>query len=337
MFLCPSQKNDFEEKTKTRDVFGRGLHVARRRRGDGGLLPPEDRFGARSSLGARRRTSDTRFSSSRVSPFSFLFRFRFEVRSFLSRARVLLFVGLFFFWRILLTKKIRGLKTRSARNDREFNEIQRQMLEFILTQTETSFVCSAPTGSGKTVLMELALLAGLFTTTTSTTTTTVGVSTTSTTMERRGEGRTKVVYLAPLKALVAEKKNDWERRFGNMTRFNLRFVLLTGDDDEIERVWREVDRADVILATPEKMDSLSRRHSSNGFFGFFGSISVVLIDEIHVLGDSSRGATLEAIVSRLKAIGQSLGGDSFASVPIRSCISNCAEHERGWRVVEWWQ
>ena len=251
----------------------------------------------------------------RVSLLSFLFRFRFEVRSFLSRARVLLFVGLFFFWRILLTKKIRGLKTRSARNDREFNEIQRQMLEFILTQTETSFVCSAPTGSGKTVLMELALLAGLFTTTTSTTTTTtVGASTTSTTMERRGEGRTKVVYLAPLKALVAEKLNDWERRFGNGTRFNLRFVLLTGDvDAEMTRsseFWREVDRADVILATPEKMDSLSRRHSSNGFFGFFGSISVVLIDEIHVLGDSSRGATLEAIVSRLKAIGQSLGEET---------------------------
>ena len=253
----------------------------------------------------------------RVSLLSFLFRFRFEVRSFLSRARVLLFVGLFFFWRILLTKKIRGLKTRSARHDREFNEIQRQMLEFILTQTETSFVCSAPTGSGKTVLMELALLAGLFTTTTSTTTTTtttVGASTTSTTMERRGEGRTKVVYLAPLKALVAEKLNDWERRFGNGTRFNLRFVLLTGDvDAEMTRsskFWREVDRADVILATPEKMDSLSRRHSSNGFFGFFGSISVVLIDEIHVLGDSSRGATLEAIVSRLKAIGQSLGEET---------------------------
>ena len=66
----------------------------------------------------------------------------------------------------------------------------------------------------------------------------------------------------------------------------------------------------MILATPEKMDSLSRRHSSNGFFGFFGSISVVLIDEIHVLGDSSRGATLEAIVSRLKAIGQSLGEET---------------------------
>ena len=248
------------------------------------------------------------FSSSRFSPF---FPFSFSRVLFLAW----FLFGLFFFGEDKTDKKIRGLKTRSARNDRAFNAMQREMLEFILTQTETSFVCSAPTGSGKTVLMELALLAGLFTTTTSTTTTTtVGASTTSTTMERRREGRTKVVYLAPLKALVAEKLNDWERRFGNGTRFNLRFVLLTGDVDEEKtkssEFWREVDRADVILATPEKLDSLSRRHSSNGFFGFFGSISVVLIDEIHVLGDSSRGATLEAIVSRLKAIGQSLGEET---------------------------
>ena len=308
-----SQKNDFEEKTKTRDVFWAGSLMSRGGGAEtGGLLLSGGPFRSAFEFGCATPNERHPLFLLRVSLLSFLFRFRFEVRSFLSRARVLLFVGLFFFWRILLTKKIRGLKTRSARNDREFNEIQRQMLEFILTQTETSFVCSAPTGSGKTVLMELALLAGLFTTTTSTTTTTtVGVSTTSTTMERRGEGRTKVVYLAPLKALVAEKKNDWERRFGNGTRFNLRFVLLTGDVmTRSSEFWREVDRADVILATPEKMDSLSRRHSSNGFFGFFGSISVVLIDEIHVLGDSSRGATLEAIVSRLKAIGQSLGEET---------------------------
>ena len=314
LFLFAPHKKRREDEDKRR--LGGVSHVARRR-GDGGPPPLRRTVSERVRVWVRDAERATpAFSSSRVSPF-FPFSFSRSPFFFVSRARVLLFVGLFFFWRILLTKKIRGLKTRSARNDREFNEIQRQMLEFILTQTETSFVCSAPTGSGKTVLMELALLAGLFTTTTSTTTTTtttVDASTTSTTMERRGEGRTKVVYLAPLKALVAEKLNDWERRFGNGTRFNLRFVLLTGDvDAEMTRsseFWREVDRADVILATPEKMDSLSRRHSSNGFFGFFGSISVVLIDEIHVLGDSSRGATLEAIVSRLKAIGQSLGEET---------------------------
>ena len=311
------RREDDEDKRR----LGGVSHVARRRRGDGGPPPLRRTVSKRVRVWVRDAERATpAFSSSRVSPF---FPFSFSRRSpwffFVSvRARSFVFRRVSsIFWRILLTKKIRGLKTRSARHDREFNEIQRQMLEFILTQTETSFVCSAPTGSGKTVLMELALLAGLFTTTTSTTTTTtttVGASTTSTTMERRGEGRTKVVYLAPLKALVAEKLNDWERRFGNGTRFNLRFVLLTGDvDAEMTRsseFWREVDRADVILATPEKMDSLSRRHSSNGFFGFFGSISVVLIDEIHVLGDSSRGATLEAIVSRLKAIGQSLGEET---------------------------
>ena len=192
--------------------------------------------------------------------------------------------------------------------------MQSEMMEFILTKTEASFVCSAPTGSGKTVLLELAMLAGLFTTTT---------TTTNGARRRRGdEGigsnrrgcNNKVVYLAPLRALVAEKLNDWQNRFGRGTEFDLSFVLLTGDvDDEKARsseFWREVDKADVILATPEKLDSLSRRNYSNGSFGFFGSISVVLIDEIHVVGDSSRGATLEAIVSRLKAIGQSLGEEA---------------------------
>ena len=136
---------------------------------------------------------------------------------------------------------------RSARNDRAFNEIQREMLGYYYYANGNVYSCAAHRPArGRLLLMELALLLLLvyyyykyyYTTTT---TTTVGVSTTSTTMERRREGRTKVVYLAPLKALVAEKLNDWERRFGNGTRFNLRFVLLTGDVDE-EKANRVLER-----------------------------------------------------------------------------------------------
>ena len=61
-----------------------------------------------------------------------------------------------------------------------------------------------------------------------------------------------------------------------------------------------------ILATPEKLDALSRRHKNQGGVGFFTNISVVLNDEVHYIGDSLRGATLEEIVSRLRVIGQSL-------------------------------
>jgi len=197
--------------------------------------------------------------------------------------------------------------------------MQSEMMEFILTRARESFVCSAPTGSGKTVLLELVLLAGLFEIRADEDDDDGRRRRRRTTATRRGgESKNgcndKVVYLAPLRALVAEKLSDWQNRFGRGTDLDLSFVLLTGDvDDEKTRsseFWREVDKADVILATPEKLDSLSRRHSSNGGFGFFGSISVVLIDEIHVVGDSSRGATLEAIVSRLKAIGQNLGEET---------------------------
>ena len=202
---------------------------------------------------------------------------------------------------------------------RYFNAMQSEMMEFILTRARESFVCSAPTGSGKTVLLELALLAGLFEIRADEDDDEGRRRRRRTTATRRGGGskngcNDKVVYLAPLRALVAEKLSDWQNRFGRGTDLDLSFVLLTGDvDDEKTRsseFWREVDKADVILATPEKLDSLSRRHSSIGGFGFFGSISVALIDEIHVVGDSSRGATLEAIISRLKAIGQNLGEET---------------------------
>ena len=137
------------------------------------------------------------------------------------------------------------------------------MMEFILTKTEASFVCSAPTGSGKTVLLELAMLTGLFQTTTTNGARRRRGDEVSSGSNRRGCNN-KVVYLAPLRALVAEKLNDWQNRFCRGTELDLSFVLLTGDvDDEKARsseFWREVDKADVILATPEKLDSLSRRN-----------------------------------------------------------------------------
>jgi len=169
----------------------------------------------------------------------------------------------------------------------------------------------APTGSGKTVLMELALIASLGTRLSEDEKFLVENDMTETT-----RGKRKVVYLAPLRALVSEKLEDWGRRFGPGTRLNLKLALLTGDVDD-ERVrssnfWREINDADILLATPEKLDSMSRRNTANGGQSFFADISVVLIDEVHCIGDSSRGATLEAIISRLRAIGQTLPTSQLA-------------------------
>ena len=99
----------------------------------------------------------------------------------------------------------------------------------------------APTGSGKTVLSELAMVASLG----------GRLNASGTGFVDEGSfknNRAKVVYLAPLRALVAEKLENWKRRFGPGTAMNLRFAMLTGDvDDERTRssgFWREVDNSD---------------------------------------------------------------------------------------------
>lgn len=46
---------------------------------------------------------------------------------------------------------------------------------------------------------------------------------------------------------------------------------------------------------------MSRYRVTSGGLGFFSDISLVLIDEVHLLNDP-RGAALEAIVSRIKIL-----------------------------------
>ena len=83
-----SQKNDFEEKTKTRDVFWAGSLMSRGGGAEtGGLLLSGGPFRSAFEFGCATPNERHPLFLLRVSLLSFLFRFR-EVRSFLSRARV---------------------------------------------------------------------------------------------------------------------------------------------------------------------------------------------------------------------------------------------------------
>lgn len=58
----------------------------------------------------------------------------------------------------------------------------------------------------------------------------------------------------------------------------------------------------IILSTPEKWDSLTRRWRDNT--NFVESIKLFLVDEIHLLSEARRGPTLEAVVCRMKTISE---------------------------------
>jgi activating signal cointegrator complex subunit 3 len=149
-----------------------------------------------------------------------------------------------------------------------FNAVQTQFFH-VLYRTDRSVLLGAPTGSGKTVAAELALYR-LF---------------------DEHPGRS-AVYIAPLKALVAERVRDWSSRLGGLGK---RVVELTGD---AAPDLAALARADVIITTPEKWDVVSRGWARRAYVLRVG---LVIIDEIHLLGED-RGPVLEVIVSRMRHI-----------------------------------
>lgn len=76
-------------------------------------------------------------------------------------------------------------------------------------------------------------------------------------------------------------------------------MIATGDSDpESLSDLGDIEPFNIIITTPEKWDSLTRRWTD--FTAITDAIKLVLIDEVHLLNDEQRGASLEAIVSRMK-------------------------------------
>ncbi|XP_026582462.1 activating signal cointegrator 1 complex subunit 3 [Pseudonaja textilis] len=150
-----------------------------------------------------------------------------------------------------------------------FNPVQTQIFH-TLYHTDSNVLLGAPTGSGKTVAAELAIFR-IF----------------------NNYPTTKAVYIAPLKALVRERIEDWKIRIEE--KLGKKVVELTGD---VTPDMRSIAQADLIVTTPEKWDGVSRSWQNRSYVQ---KVSVLIIDEIHLLGDE-RGPVLEVIVSRTNFI-----------------------------------
>ncbi|KAK2182934.1 hypothetical protein NP493_332g03018 [Ridgeia piscesae] len=126
-------------------------------------------------------------------------------------------------------------------------------------------VLCAPTGSGKTVIFELAIIRLLFQQ--------AGPPTTS----------CKIVYMAPMKALCAERYEDWTSRF---TPVGLKCMELTGDTEMDD--YFDLQDVHIILTTPEKWDSMTRRWRDNR--SLVQSVKLFLIDECRISGHTATPA-----------------------------------------------
>ncbi|KAI7705064.1 nucleotide-sugar transporter, partial [Hortaea werneckii] len=165
---------------------------------------------------------------------------------------------------------------RSIFNFPLFNAVQSKCFASVYKAND-NFVLSAPTGSGKTAVMELAicrLINGF------------------------ANGSYKIVYQAPTKSLCSERQRDWQAKFGPL---DLQCAELTGDTDIAQL--RNVQHATMIVTTPEKWDSMTRKWKDHQ--KLMQMVKLFLIDEVHMLKDD-RGATLEAVVSRMKSVGSNV-------------------------------
>ncbi|KAJ7560178.1 hypothetical protein O6H91_04G117200 [Diphasiastrum complanatum] len=183
---------------------------------------------------------------------------------------------------------------------RYFNSVQSDCFP-VAFLSDDNMVISAPTGSGKTGVFELCILRLL--------TAFLGPEG----QFNRNPGTLKTVYIAPTKALVQEKVREWKRKFGQTLGLNCQ--ELTGDTDISDA--RLMQETDVILTTPEKFDSITRRHRDHGGMSFFADIALIEIDEVHLLSEP-RGAALEAVVSRVRMLSHypEMRGFPLASVRI---------------------
>lgn len=156
----------------------------------------------------------------------------------------------------------------------KFNKVQSKVLSSALHSDENLLIC-APTSSGKTniALMTILRLISHF---------------------RREDGsfnlkQFKVVFIAPMKALVKETVGNFTQR---LQPFNIQVRELSGD---INLTKREIESTQVIVTTPEKWDIITRKSGEKTFTEL---VKLIIFDEIHLLHDS-RGPVLEALVSRM--------------------------------------
>lgn len=171
-----------------------------------------------------------------------------------------------------------------------------------------NILVSAPTASGKTLIAMLAIIKHLST--------------------KKG----KIVYLSPLKALASEKYSEF-KSLDVALAIKLKIQISTGDYDQTDK---NLGQNDILVLTNEKMDSIIRQGAE-----WLDKISLVIADEVHLLGDVDRGPTLEIVLTKLKLLPQKPQILALSATVTNSDeISNwldCKLVQSQWRPVPLWE
>jgi helicase len=146
----------------------------------------------------------------------------------------------------------------------EFRPCQGKAVDAGLLEQKNLLVCT-PTASGKTLVAEIGAINSI--------------------LEKKG----KAIYIVPLKSLASEKFKEFKETYEPL---GVKVAISIGDLDTSEN-W--LDKYDLIIVTAEKLDSLLRHQAR-----WVKDVATVVVDEVHMLNDRSRGPTLEVLITLLR-------------------------------------
>src|SRR5438270_2451455 len=160
----------------------------------------------------------------------------------------------------------------------------------------------APTGTGKTLTSFLWCLDKLMMRT-----------------APEAERGCRVVYISPLKALAADVERNLRSPLVGITNMAKRegvevrmpgISVRTGDTPPKERARFRKHPGDILITTPESLYLLLTSEAGEGL----RSVETVIIDEIHAMVPTKRGAHLALSLERLEALRSASGGSRIQRI-----------------------
>ena len=209
------------------------------------------------------------------------------------------------------------------------NRVQSTIFPYLFYDLSTNILLSSPTGSGKTVVALLGILASMA----PYVHTQKNESGDKYMLRKHGGHRFCAVYLAPMKALVQQVVATFQKCFDFIEDLNI--SELSGD---FSMKYADIKRTNILVTTPEKWNLVSTKIQADmGLTEPSTALqpNVIIIDEIHLL-HSERGGVIEAIVARSHSLVEQMQIESEvinAHSQLQKIDSNIAQHSYFTRLI----
>jgi helicase len=147
---------------------------------------------------------------------------------------------------------------------------QRKALKQGILVSNKGFSLQMPTSAGKTAICELLIYDHL----------------------QKNKG-SKVLFLAPFRALASELKNGFSKRLSDL---NITSKSIYGGNIPTEEEKEAIQNVDVLIATPEKFIAIESILPD-----VYDMFSLIICDEGHLIDDTNRGLSYELLLSKFKS------------------------------------